>query len=260
MSVVLLEPFTDLDAISLAELQTEAAFLTRQDRKYLLPVDQAEELFAELGRESRVLEIDGDRRFEYLTPYFDDAHYSAYLRAARRRPNRFKVRTRLYLESGLCVLEVKVRDARGLTVKHRIDHDARHLTSLAGDEQEWLAQFPQVAPYAGELRHCVTTRYRRTTLVLPHGAGRATIDSDLRFLRPDGAEETIPNYLIVETKGPGKPTSLDRLLWRRGIRPTSISKFTAGLGLLMPSLPSNRWHRVLGRLQSCGGHGTGVPR
>ncbi len=237
MSVVLLEPFTDLDAISLAELQTEAAFLTRQDRKYLLPVDQAEELFAELDRESRVLEIDGDRRFEYLTPYFDDAHYSAYLRAARRRPNRFKVRTRLYLESGLCMLEVKVRDARGLTVKHRIDHDARNLTSLAGDEQEWLAQFPQVAPY------------RRTTLVLPHGAGRATIDSDLRFLRPDGAEETIPNYLIVETKGPGKPTSLDRLLWRRGIRPTSISKFTAGLGLLMPSLPSNRWHRVLGRLR-----------
>jgi hypothetical protein len=249
MSVVLREPFTDLDTISLAELQAEAAFLTRQDRKYLLPVEYAEEFFAGLDREARVLEIEGDRRFEYLTPYFDDAHSSAYLRAARRRPNRFKVRTRLYLESGLCMLEVKVRDSRGLTVKHRIDHDALHLTHLAGNEQEWLAQFPQVAPYAGELRHCITTRYRRTTLVLPHGAGRATIDSDLRFIRPDGAEETIPNHLIVETKGPGKPTSIDRVLWRHGIRPTSISKFTTGLGLLMPSLPSNRWHRVLERLR-----------
>lgn len=239
-----LELLDSLPPITLSELQSEAAFLTRRDRKYLIPITDAPSLLAEINRSVRVLEIDGRRSFEYLTPYFDDSEHSSYLSAARRRPNRFKVRTRLYTDSGICLLEVKVRDARGRTVKHRIEHDAASLHSMADHEREWLQRFPQVAPYANRIAHCMTTRYHRVTLVLPDGEGRVTLDRDLVFALPDGESRALPDHLIVETKGPGNPTTVDRLLWRHGHRPVSVSKFTAGLSLLIPELPANRWHRL----------------
>ena len=237
-----------LPPISLAELQTEAAFLTRRDRKYLVPLAAAGAVLAGVDPTVRVLEIGNRRGFGYLTPYFDDGAYSAYLRAARRRPNRFKVRTRLYTDSGICRLEVKVRDARGRTVKHRIEHDAASPERLADDERAWFVAFPQVAPYADRLRHCLTTRYQRTTLVLPDGAGRVTIDRDLLFALPSGESRALPHHLVIETKGAGRPTAVDRLLWRHGFRPVAMSKFASGLCLLIPELPANRWHRLSNQL------------
>jgi hypothetical protein len=38
------------------------------------------------------------------------------------------------------------------------------------------------------------------------------------------------------------------VLWAHGHRPVSVSKFAAGLSLLTPELPANRWHRVHERL------------
>lgn len=246
----IVDPVLTLPAISLEELLTEAPFLTRQDRKYLLTVDQAQRVLAHVDPSVRVLEIDGRRRFGYLTPYFDDSQFSAYLSAARRRPNRFKVRTRLYMDSGLRMLEVKVRDARGRTVKHRTAQEAAELEDLTAAGRQWLASFAQVQPHATELRHCMTTEYQRTTLALPEGSGRVTIDTSLRFLSPSGESVSFPEWVIIETKGAGGPTTVDRLLWRNGCRPSPMSKFTAGLSLLVPELPANRWHRLRERLSS----------
>ena len=237
-----------LPSISLADLQAEAAFLTRRDRKYLVPIETAGALMSGIDPATRVLEIHGRRSFGYVTPYFDDRDHSSYLGAARRRPNRFKVRTRLYTDSGVCQLEVKVRDARGRTVKHRMEHDVRSIADLSDAERGWLSSFPQVAPYANRIQHCITTQYQRITLVLPDGAGRVTIDRDLIFALPDGKARAVPHFVIIETKGAGGPTSLDRLLWRNGHRPAAMSKFASGLSLLIPELPANRWHRIRNQL------------
>ena len=239
-----------MPAISLADLQREAAFLTRQDRKYLLPLLGLEGLLTGLEGNTRVLEIDGQRCFRYKTPYFDDHDLTAYFRALRRRPQRFKVRTRLYLESGLRQLEVKLRDGRGRTVKHRIAPETTRLEHLEDGDRAWLRSFSPVAPYAAHLRHCLTTCYRRSTLVLPNGEGRVTIDHDLVFALPNGQALALPAIAIVETKGAGKATAVDHLLWRHGYRPLSLSKFTVGLGLLRPDLPANRLHRLRARLQA----------
>lgn len=244
------EAISVLPAISLAELQQEAAFLTRRDRKYLAPVGEVATMIAGIDHQTRVLEIEGRRVFGYHSPYFDDDGFSAYLRAARRRPNRFKVRTRLYTDSGLCMLELKVRDGRGMTVKHRIEHDPSAVDRLCGRDRDWLAAFPQVEPFADGVRHRMTTSYRRITLVLPEGNGRVTVDQDLAFELPNGRRVEIPSYSIVETKGHGLPTSFDRLLWANGHRPVSISKFAAGLSLLVPELPANRWRRVHAQLSA----------
>ncbi|MDQ4099908.1 MAG: polyphosphate polymerase domain-containing protein [Chloroflexota bacterium] len=251
---VMSERLAALPPISLAELQAEAAFLTRRDRKYLVPVEAVGAVLADIDPDIRTLEIDGRRSFRYLTPYFDDSAYSAYRHAAYRRPNRFKVRTRLYADSGICQLEVKVRDARGRTVKHRRGHDAASLECLAEAERAWLSAFPQVAPFADRLRHCLTTRYERITLVLPGGTGRVTIDCDLVFALPCGNSYSLPRHLVIETKSAGGPTEVDRILWRHGFRPVSMSKFSLGLSLLVPDLPANRWHRLRVQLAAAVGN------
>jgi hypothetical protein len=243
-------PLDQLPAISLTDLQTEAAFLTRRDRKYLIPAETVGVVEAGIDPVTRVLEIDGRRCFGYRTLYFDDSEFSAYLGAARRRPNRFKVRTRLYTDSGICLLEVKVHDVRGQTVKHRNEHNPDALANLSDPEREWLKSFHQVAPYADRIRHCITTIYQRTTLVLPDGAGRATIDRNLTFALPNGSVLEPARWIVIETKGRGGPTSLDRLLWRNGHRPVSMSKFACGLSLLVPELPANRWRRVRDQLRA----------
>jgi len=237
-----------LPAISLDHLRAEAEFLTRKDRKYLVPASLLPDFFARLDGEARILEIDGQRLFTYITPYFDDPERSLYLLAARKRPNRFKVRTRFYADSNVQFLEVKLRDSQGRTVKHRIDHRDGRLETLTGDELDWIAQFPQIGTGSRQLRHCVTTEYRRATLVLPNGAGRVTIDQDLRFIKPEGGCYDLSGLLTIETKSAGKPTSADRVLWRLGARPVAMSKFATGMGLFHPDLPANRWNRVLSRL------------
>ncbi len=233
-----------LPDISLDDVQAEAAFLTRQDRKYVVPISALEDVLAGIDGTTRVLEIDGHRSFGYKTPYFDDDDLTSYFGVLRRRPNRFKVRTRLYIESGLEQLEVKIRDGRGRTVKHRSAPETAVLEQLADGDRAWLHSFPQVEHHAACLRHRVTTFYRRSTLVLPGGSGRVTIDRELMFALPEGHVLALPTIAIIETKGAGKATAFDRVLWRKGYRPLSMSKFTVGLGLLAPDLPANRWHRL----------------
>ena len=236
-------------AISLAEIQHEADFQTRRDRKYLLNADRLPDLLASLGEGTRVLEIDGRRSFSYITPYFDDAEHSSYLLAARRRPNRFKVRTRRYVASGLQMLEVKVRDAQGRTVKHRTDVTRSDLVHLGPWEREWISAFPQIGASSRALSHCMTTEYERVTLALPNRAGRVTIDHRLAFQSQSGSRCAVPELLTIETKSAGRGTDVDRLLWRMGERPVALSKFASGLSLLDPALPANRWHRTIQRIR-----------
>ena len=101
-----------LATTTLAELNSAAGLLTRVDRKYLVPLNCAQELVDGLAPDARVLAIDEQRRFSYASTYFDTPGLEAFMLAARKRRRRFKVRTRTYLDSGLCFLEVKTRGAR----------------------------------------------------------------------------------------------------------------------------------------------------
>ncbi len=113
-----------LQPIDLATLVAAGSLQTRQDRKYLIPAAALPGVLARLGPDTRMLEIDGHRTFGYRSVYFDTPALTTYRLAAQRRPNRFKVRTRTYLDTGECWLEVKTRDGRGRTVKVRTPHDA----------------------------------------------------------------------------------------------------------------------------------------
>ena len=181
-----------LATTTLAELNSAAGLLTRVDRKYLVPLKSAQELVDGLAPDARVLAIDEQRRFSYASTYFDTPGLEAFMLAARKRRRRFKVRTRTYLDSGLCFLEVKTCGARGSTVKRRMGYHADDASRLTGPGRAFVAAClagtgvtgsAAAREVAAALRPVLTTTYERTTLHLPRAEARATIDTALTWRR-----------------------------------------------------------------------------
>ena len=242
-------------SISLEQVEHDAALLTRVDRKYIVTHAELTDVLEEINGAVRVLEIDGERVFTYRSTYFDTPDLASYRAAAAGRSQRFKVRTRAYVTSGTSWLEVKLRDRRGQTNKHRVEHllelelDARAISFLDG--------FDQVRPLVVMMRPSIATTYQRATLVCSdpslrgvEGAEqRVTIDVDVTCRRPDGTPIVrFGEHLIVETKShSGRPGPFDRALWRVGARPAPVSKYAVGVASARPGLTANRWRRILRR-------------
>jgi VTC domain-containing protein len=232
-----------LDPISLDDLNEVAGLQTRVDRKYVLPVAAAITLLHRLDGSTRVLEIDGERTFRYQSVYFDTPELTSFRLAALRRRRRFKIRTRTYVDSALCFLEVKTEGYRGGTVKDRIPYQVACEETVEPGRwfvDEVLGRVDGLA-FAPTLR----TRYRRTTFYIPEGHSRVTIDTDLSWMGTSGRHLAVPQLAVVETKTASAACLVDRLLWATGHRPTRISKYATGLAALHPELPDVPWRRTM---------------
>ncbi len=248
-----------LPGVPLAEVVTDAALMTRVDRKYLLVRGRHDGLLEALIEDvlaphgARVLEIDGQRAFRYESVYLDTADDAGFRGAAHRRRRRFKVRVRHYVDSGERHLEVKTRGARGTTVKDRVPlRPARETDTLPPEARAYVAARLAEAHCdtvdVAELRPALTTSYRRSTVWLPRSGARLTVDTDLVWSLPDGVHRSADGLVVLETKTPtGVRADADRALWRAGCRPARFSKYGTGRALLDPGLPANRWHRVIAR-------------
>lgn len=239
-----------LAPVDLSALSDTAELMTRRDRKYLLADDLLVELLRHLPADHRVLEIGGLRRFGYDTVYFDTPELRSYHAAARARPMRWKIRNRTYLDDGQSWGEVKLRDRRGRTVKHRQVRVETDRWTLLDTDRDFAGTLTDGRHLTDEdverLTPVLATTYDRVTLLDPAAAGRVTIDLGLRCIEPSGADFHLVDTAIVETKSPGRPLRIDRLLWRLGSRPLRLSKYGTAMAALHPELPTNRWHRTLG--------------
>ncbi|GIG38531.1 polyphosphate polymerase domain-containing protein [Cellulomonas phragmiteti] len=242
-------PVAHLVPVGLEELVERAGLLTRVDRKYLVPVADVGALVRGLPRDAQVLQIGTRRLFDYESVYFDTPDLLAYHLAAHRRRRRFKVRTRTYVDSAQCWIEVKTRGTRGTTIKDRVPH-------RLDDRADVAPALPFVTATLGahgitgaaDLRWSPTlvTRYRRATILLPEAGSRLTVDLELAW-----HDRRRPLHLrdlaVVETKTGSTASAADRLLWALGHRPLRISKYATGLAALQPELPATRWRRTLRR-------------
>ncbi|MFF5078312.1 polyphosphate polymerase domain-containing protein [Actinoplanes sp. NPDC000266] len=235
--------------IALEELIEQGALLKRFDHKYVLPAQALPALVEALPGDTRILEIEGRRRFPYRSTYFDTPGLDSYLGAARRRRRRFKLRVRTYLGTGTDFLEVKTRGSRGITIKDRFPYAGEHdrLDPAARDlacavlTKARIAVDPDFAP-------ALATHYERTTLFVPSSGSRVTIDHDLAWALPgQPAGPALPGRVVVETKSPRVTSPVDRLLWSLAYRPSPMSKYATGLAVLRPDLPANRWRPLVRR-------------
>ncbi|MDR2896871.1 MAG: polyphosphate polymerase domain-containing protein [Propionibacteriaceae bacterium] len=246
---------SQLPGVSLTELNQRAALLARTDRKYMLTIDRARALLADLPEGAKVLDIAGQRQFHYQSVYYDTGDFLCYQLAAHQRRHRFKVRARRYCDSGEQWLEVKTRGLRGQTVKDRLPIGQAQIdrpTGLAiegAGRRDWVAttlagRGVEGAP-VDRLVPTLQVDYDRITLLLPDGS-RCTIDQGMAWQALDsGRDETVPSLVIVETKTAAHISDIDHWLWRHGSRPARISKYASGLALLYSFLGANRWHRTL---------------
>ncbi|WP_223184228.1 polyphosphate polymerase domain-containing protein [Streptomyces sp. CBMA152] len=242
----------DADPISLAEVNERSSLLARFDRSYLVPADVFLRVIARLTRAEgrdrpfRALDIDGRRAFRYHSVYYDTPGLRSFHDHRQGRRLRFKIRERVYEDTGERQFEIKLKGCRGDTVKHRrpltggdTPLDAAPLAFLA----DTLDQAYAIAPPT-VLAPSLSTDYLRATFVAD--GERITCDAGLTCvdLRDNRAVHCGSDLVLVETKSADHLTEADRLLHAHALRPAVFTKYCGALAALHPDLPANRWRRA----------------
>jgi hypothetical protein len=231
-----LDPTTlsGMDAVSL---------LNRMDTKFLLSESQLAALLPALARDYLVLEIDGRRLHQYRTLYFDTPRFDLYRHHHAGRAARYKVRSRAYLDSGLAFFEIKAKNERGRTIKHRLSTDAL-LTELTAEAQSLLAEHAPRDEWLVEPK--LRNDFLRVTLVGKQCAERVTLDLGIQF-ECDGRTAILPGVAIAELKQSGVDHDspfMQRMLDMERY-PTSVSKYCVGVALLVQSVEHDAFEAKL---------------
>ncbi|WP_187271736.1 VTC domain-containing protein [Aeromicrobium terrae] len=242
------------DSVSLAETVDRADLSHRVDRKYLVPLGTVRDALPELATTHRVLEVAGRFSTTYSTTYFDTHDLASCRAHIQGRRRRWKVRSRLYVEDGLCRVEVKTRSSRGRTVKAVAPSESGRHGHLSGADREFVARtlepdHPELDVDA--LRPTAEITYERSCLVDVDAGRRLTIDHRLSSVLAHGRAWVDDGFAVVETKGGAVPSEADRLLVRLGARPRSFSKYVATASLLYPDLADNDVRALRGWCLHC---------
>jgi len=228
------------EGISLEEVN-KASLMRRKDKKYLFSFQHLSELLTLVCKDYRVLEIDGSRSQHYHTRYFDTDGREMYHKHHRGLANRHKVRIRQYGSGTLHFLEVKKKNAKGITTKKRVKTSGMEHAVLL-KEEEFLAS---CSPYAGSgIDSAMENEFRRITLVSQAQTERVTLDYSLQFTSKESGEElALPGIAIAEIKYEnhlaGSP--LHAALRTLRIKPSRFSKYAIGMALLHSGLKQNRF-------------------
>ena len=196
---------------------------------------------------SKVLEIHGRRMFGYQSVYFDTPDLLSYRQHLQNNRRRFKVRTRTYVDSGECMLEVKVQGSRSATIKYRRPHPVDERFHLSSDACQFVAVHIGASHVPALLRPVLLTSYHRLTLVDLSGGVRITCDADLMCRSGDRWIEGLRDRLLVETKSTGPQSALAHAFHDMGLRSTALSKYCLGLAMLADNLRANPWQRTIRR-------------
>jgi hypothetical protein len=165
-----------LPRISLEEMTEIAELHTRTDRTEIIDYETLGRMLGPRAQEIAILDIGGRHELNYESIYFDNAGLDLYRAATFGCARRFEVRTRVYKDSGLTMLEVKFKDGRGRTVKDWLGYDRDDRTRLRVTGQRFVDDLVGKPGLAATLQPVLTTQYQRMTVVDMASLTRATID------------------------------------------------------------------------------------
>ena len=224
--------------ISLSNM-AEVALLNRTDTKYVFSKATLHQIIPNLAQAYSTLTIDGQRSSQYRTLYFDSPTFALYHRHHAGILDRYKVRSREYVDSQLAFLEVKHKTNKGRTIKERIQ--TPELAASFGRKSTKFLH--QVYPYdAAELEPKLWVDYRRVTLVSRFRKERVTIDLDLRYRWQEQIVD-LPHLAIVEIKqdGVSRDSDMAQQLRQHHARATGFSKYCVGISLIYPAVKHNNF-------------------
>lgn len=225
----------------------KVALLNRFDTKYLLAASELIALLPSLAAEHDVLEVEGRRAHRYRTLYFDTPEFDLYQRHHQDLAERHKVRTRQYLDTDLSFFEIKSKTTEGQTLKHRLPTE-HALVDLTPEARELLTT--RLPADEQEVEPKLWNDFVRVTLVGKHRAERLTLDLGIQF-DYEGRTAILPGVAICELKqGSANHDSAFALRMQDlGIEPTSISKYCAGVALLVPSVEQETYQEKLREIE-----------
>ena len=106
-------------AVGLADIG-KAKFMNRVDTKFPLRSEVLwQNILPEITDDYYIVEINGLRLMEYRTVYFDTPDNMFYTTHHNGKLDRFKVRKRMYVDTGVAYLEVKHKTNKGKTKKKK---------------------------------------------------------------------------------------------------------------------------------------------
>lgn len=220
----------------LNSLNDGAAMLTRIDNKYIVQSNDLEALLATLAEGFDILEIGGRRAFTYATRYFDDDGRSAFYEHHQGKRKGFKVRSRRYLEAGLCFVELKMKEKRGTTIKQRLEYDYEEYDSLNAEALQFVKNGYQGhygKQFTYQVKPVLDIQYQRLTMVSKDRQERMTIDTDLTFCNGTRRLNAQRGIFIVETKSRNGRGLADRCLRAQHQYPIKrCSKYCIGMAAL----------------------------
>jgi hypothetical protein len=226
------------EPISLAQMD-DVALLDRTDIKYVINVRQLYRALASLTEHYWVLDIDGIRLNHYQTLYFDTADFALYMRHHAGGGNRYKVRSREYVDTGQSFLEVKLKTNRGRTIKRRIQ-TLGLVTRFTPETNDFMnAHFPLDTQF---LEPKLWNDFSRITLVSKRHRERLTLDLTLQFCS-GGRAVVLPGIAIAEVKQDSVNRNSDFIRQMRAvnIRPTGFSKYCIGVSMLYQNVKHNNF-------------------
>lgn len=233
-------------SIDLREMD-KVKLMNRTDHKYWFSVNELSTVLESINQQYYILQIDGKDHMPYSTTYFDTTKNEMFIAHHNGKLNRYKIRRRQYLVSGIGFLEIKFKNNKGRTIKKRIQTDGTN-----GSFSEKEIQFiKKNTPYsAEELQLSLLNNFTRLTLVNKNFKERCTIDIDLNY-KNENKNVNLKNLVIVEVKSEGNSniSALELALRDNRLKAAGFSKYCVGRAMTDSNLKRNEFKRKIRRIE-----------
>lgn len=234
--MTLQQEIASFNPVSLEEMD-RVKLLNRTDTKFLLSESDLKTILQEITPYYDILEIDGLRQHAYRSLYFDTPDFRFFTEHHNGYPNRYKIRIRKYLDSGLCFLEIKHK-VKGRTKKFRIGIE-NFRENLLEENQNFIQQSTEKK---WDLKPALWNEFKRLTLVNKADEERMTIDLGTRCFMGDKAYDFHPAVIAeVKQSSGGRQAPFIQAAKEKLIRPVRISKYCMGMIHLYPDLKYNNF-------------------
>ncbi|MDP1623358.1 MAG: polyphosphate polymerase domain-containing protein [Bacteroidales bacterium] len=235
------EMITPFESISLDKMD-EVKLLDRIDSKFIFKSAKLPGILAQLSAAYFILEVGEVRLQRYETLYFDTPGHQLYLKHHNKRRNRFKIRCRKYVDSGLCYFEIKFKNNKGRTIKER-NRQKGSQEEITGKQERLLTTATKMTP--DMLVPSLWVNFSRITLVNHGLSERVTIDTGLNF-RNGAAGCSFPGVVIAEVKRSRSGSSgISEILHKEHIHEIKFSKYCMGTLSLNNGIKYNNFKQKL---------------
>lgn len=234
---------TTLDGMNEVRLQN------RKDTKHVLALSKLPEVLQKIADNYLILEIDGCRTMQYKTLYYDTPDFELYTMHHNGKLNRYKFRSRTYVETNSSFFEIKFKNNKGRTIKNREGRDSIEL-DLGEDSMDYIDRMVSKSPIDQNLEPKLWVYYKRITLTDKNLTERVTIDLDLGF-EGGGNEAHMNDLVIIELKQDKYSSNslVSKVLREMKIGELGFSKYCIGIASVYDEVKKNRFKEKFRKLE-----------